>query len=72
MRISTGFIGLNGHGISGYFIINFATSFLEKIMAGIFDHTTSTKEDLFDLAGELTNMITGSAKADLSQKGIFL
>ena len=66
-----GFIGLNGHGITGYFIINFATSFLEKIMAGIFDHSTSTKEDLFDLAGELTNMITGSAKADLSQKGFF-
>ena len=66
-----GFIGLNGHGITGYFIINFATEFLQEIMATIFEHTQSTKADLYDLAGELTNMITGSAKAELSQKGFF-
>lgn len=66
-----GFIGLNGHGISGYFIINFSAAFLKEIMASIFEHVQSTKEELYDLAGELTNMITGSAKADLSKKGFF-
>jgi len=66
-----GFIGLNGHGICGYFIINFSAAFLDKILASIFDHTTSAKEELYDLAGELTNMITGAAKAELSKKGFF-
>lgn len=70
-RDINGFIGLNGHGISGYFIISFSAAFLEEIMASIFEHDTSTQEDLYDLAGELTNMITGSAKADLSQRGFF-
>jgi|GEM_PF-353085 len=66
-----GFIGLNGHGIRGYFIISFSAAFLNRILASIFDHTTTDKEELYDLAGELTNMITGSAKAELSQKGYF-
>lgn len=70
-REISGFIGLNGHGITGYFIINFSSAFLQEIMASIFEHTTSSQEDLYDLAGELTNMITGSAKADLSKKGFF-
>ncbi len=66
-----GFISLNGHGINGYFIINFSASFLKEILAAIFDHSQATKEELYDLAGELTNMITGSAKAELSKKGYF-
>lgn len=66
-----GFIGLNGHGIKGYFIIYFSASFLEEILAGIFEHSQALKEELYDLAGELTNMITGSAKAELSKKGFF-
>lgn len=66
-----GFIGLNGHGISGYFIINFSAAFLQKILTNIFDHAKSSEEELHDLAGELTNMITGSAKAELSKKGFF-
>ena len=71
-RKINGFIGLNGHGISGYFIISFSASFLTKILAGIFeDQFNPSREDLYDLAGEITNMITGSAKAELSQKGFF-
>lgn len=66
-----GFISLNGHGINGYFIINFSTVFLREILAGIFDHSEATQEELYDLAGELTNMVTGSAKAELSKKGYF-
>ncbi|WP_022667604.1 chemotaxis protein CheX [Desulfospira joergensenii] len=66
-----GFIGLNGHGISGYFIINFSSSFLTAIYAEIFDHSKAKKEELYDLAGELTNMITGMAKAELSKQGFF-
>ncbi len=67
-----GFIELNGYGVNGYFIINFSASFLQQILASIFEYqTTATKEELYDLAGELTNMITGSAKAELSKKGFF-
>ncbi|HCY86253.1 MAG TPA: hypothetical protein DHV36_14055 [Desulfobacteraceae bacterium] len=66
-----GFITLNGHGINGYFIINFSTGFLTEILAGIFDHTSASEEEINDLAGELTNMITGSAKAELSKRGYF-
>ena len=67
-----GFIKLNGHGISGYFIIHFSTSFLNKILVTLFNgQTTPSKEEVYDLAGELTNMITGNAKAELSKKGFF-
>jgi chemotaxis protein CheX len=67
-----GFIGLNGHGINGYFGIHFSSLFLNKILVTLFDgHTTATREELYDLAGELTNMITGNAKATLSKKGFF-
>ena len=61
-----GFIKLNGHGISGYFIIHFSRSFLNKILVTLFNsQTTPAKEEVYDLAGELTNMITGNAKAEL-------
>ncbi len=67
-----GFIELDGHGINGYFIIHFSKSFLNKILAILFDgHTNSSQEEAHDLAGELTNMITGNAKAELSKKGFF-
>ncbi len=67
-----GFIELNGHGINGYFIIHFSRAFLNKILAILFDgHTTPSQEEAHDLAGELTNMITGNAKAELSKKGFF-
>ena len=66
-----GFISLNGHGISGYFIINFSQPFLTRILANIFDHVQASLSELLDLAGELTNMISGSAKAELSKRGFF-
>jgi len=67
-----GFIKLNGHGINGYFVIHFSEGFLNKILVTLFDgHTTASQTELFDLAGELTNMITGAAKAELSKKGFF-
>lgn len=67
-----GIIGLNGHGVNGYFIISFSQSFLEKLVAGLFGkHASATMEEINDLAGELTNMITGNAKAQLSRQGFF-
>ncbi|MGD9824140.1 chemotaxis protein CheX [Desulfobacter sp.] len=66
-----GFISLNGHGISGYFIINFSQPFLTHILSTIFDSSQASLNELQDLAGELTNMITGSAKAKLSKRGFF-
>ena len=66
-----GFITLNGHGINGYFIISFTRAFLEDILAALFDGGPVSGEEVDDLAGELTNMISGSAKAQLSEKGFF-
>jgi chemotaxis protein CheX len=67
-----GIIGLNGHDVDGYFIISFSRPFLEKIVTGLFEMTSSASTaELDDLAGELTNMITGSAKAQLSKQGYF-
>lgn len=67
-----GFIGLEGHGISGYFVINFSHIFLQQIFRNLFGpRKISTNEELFDAAGELTNMISGGAKAELSQQGFF-
>ncbi len=65
-------IRLKGHGIDGFFIIHFTRSFLQRIMATLFGQEASPTDDEFsDLAGELTNMISGCAKAALSQKGFF-
>lgn len=65
-------IGLKGHGINGYFIISFSRDFLKKIVAGLFGiNASASMEECNDLAGELTNMITGSAKAQLSKQGFF-
>lgn len=67
-----GFIKLNGHGINGYFIIHFSRNLLNKILDTLFDgQPPPSQEELFDLAGELTNMVTGKAKAELSKKGFF-
>ncbi|HKL00349.1 MAG TPA: chemotaxis protein CheX [Desulfotignum sp.] len=67
-----GVIGLNGHGINGYFIINFSRGVLPKIHGSLFDNENSpSSEEINDLAGELTNMIAGCAKAELSQKKFF-
>ena len=65
-------IGLNGHGIQGYFIISFSHTFLEKVVEGLFGRQTSVSmNEINDLAGELTNMIAGYAKAHLSKQGYF-
>lgn len=67
-----GFIGLNGYGISGYFIIGFPRTFLNNTLEHLFKGQASAEdEELDDLAGELTNMITGSAKGELSKRGFF-
>ncbi|MCP4023318.1 MAG: hypothetical protein GY729_15850 [Desulfobacteraceae bacterium] len=66
------FIGLNGHGVNGYFIINFSQDCLNDIFKALFGEAESANlEELDDIAGELTNMISGGAKAELSEKGFF-
>jgi chemotaxis protein CheX len=67
-----GFIGLNGHGMNGYFTIHFSKPLLSEIIRTLFDgKTIPSLEELYDLVGELTNMISGNAKAELSKKGFF-
>ena len=71
-RDINGFIKLNGHGINGYFIIHFSKNLLNKILNTLFEgQAPPSQEELFDLAGELTNMVTGKAKAELSKNGFF-
>ncbi len=67
-----GYIGLEGHGISGYLMITFSICFLQQIFKTLFGSKKKPSEaDLFDAAGELTNMISGGAKAELSKQGFF-
>ncbi|MFO7753711.1 MAG: chemotaxis protein CheX [Desulfobacteraceae bacterium] len=67
-----GFIGLNGHGINGFFIISFTRTCINEILSNIADAPADESlPNMSDAVGELTNMISGGAKATLSQKGFF-
>lgn len=67
-----GFIGLNGHGIKGFLIISFSRPCINGILSRIGDdEEQNSPQHLTDAVGELTNMISGGAKATLSKKGFF-
>ena len=67
-----GFIGLNGHGINGFLIISFTRACIRGILSQIGDDAGDhSPQQLADAVGELTNMISGGAKATLSKKGFF-
>ncbi len=68
----SGVIGLAGEGVRGFFVVSFTEScilsFMEKMLGETFDRIDA---EVKDAVGEVTNMISGGAKGELSQKGFF-
>lgn len=66
----SGLIGMVGPGIRGSMSLTFDESLALKIMERMVGEThASLNEDVADMVGEITNMICGSAKRDLAEKG---
>ena len=70
----TGIIGLAGKEVKGSFAISFSESCirargLHSNMLG--EEINELSGDIMDAVGELTNMISGGAKAELDERGIF-
>ncbi len=68
----SGIIGLAGEGVRGFFAVSFMSPCIFGIMSNMFGETyDSIDRDVRDAVGEITNMISGGAKAELSNKGHF-
>ncbi|OQY11783.1 MAG: hypothetical protein B6I31_04320 [Desulfobacteraceae bacterium 4572_19] len=67
----SGIIGLDGHGIKGVCVVSFEIPCICYILSKILGEKIVPGQDMNDGVGEITNMISGGAKAELSQKGFF-
>lgn len=67
----TGHIDLKGAGVEGYLAISFSKPAILNITEQMLgEQCTDIDETVIDLVGELTNMITGSAKRIYSELGL--
>jgi chemotaxis protein CheX len=66
----TGLIGLAGEGIEGSFAISFTEACILRIVSNMLgEEITDLDGDIADAVGEITNMISGGARAALDQQG---
>lgn len=66
----TGIIGLAGEGMAGNMVLSFsAPSILGIVSKMLGEQFTELNKDVVDAVGELTNMISGGAKAELYEYG---
>ena len=66
----TGIVGLRGSQAKGSFAITFTEAAILHIYAEMLGETVKEVNDsVIDCVGEITNMITGGAKAILAEKG---
>ncbi|MBY4677135.1 chemotaxis protein CheX [Marinobacterium arenosum] len=66
----TGIIGMTGSRVKGSVAISFTTSVILSITERILGEKQSTiNSTVIDMVGELTNMVTGGAKKQLSEIG---
>jgi len=66
----TGLIGLIGEGVEGTMAISFHESCILRIVSNMLgEEVTDLNHEIEDAVGELTNMISGAARADLETKG---
>ena len=65
----TGIIGLTSEKIRGYMILSFEANCILQIVANMLmeDPKKTIDADIIDAVGELTSMISGGAKAQLSK-----
>ena len=69
----TGLIGLVGGGKKGSFAVSFEENCIKKIVSNLLgEEVTKMDGDVLDAVGEVTNMISGGARAKLSEIGIDL
>lgn len=67
----TGLIGLAGSGKKGSFAVSFKESCIKKIVSNMLgEEVAELNGDVLDAVGELTNMISGGARATLAELGI--
>ena len=66
----SGIIGMVGPQVKGSFSISFeenlACEIMHKMLGELPD---SVDEEVFDMVGEITNMVTGGAKKELAERG---
>ena len=68
--VVTGVIGMAGDDMSGNMVISFdEKSILAIVSKMLMEEFKELNKDVLDAVGELTNMISGGAKKDLSEKG---
>jgi chemotaxis protein CheX len=66
----SGLIGMVGDDIKGSLSITFETSIALKVMQNMLgEHLEAVNDDVADMVGEVTNMICGGAKNELSKLG---
>lgn len=65
----TGIIGMSSDNIAGSMIVSFTEKCILKVVANMLMEEPKTKidDEVVDAVGELTNMICGGAKAQLSK-----
>jgi chemotaxis protein CheX len=65
----TGIIGLLGEGVEGTMAISFAESCILRVVSNMLgEEITDLNNEIEDAVGELTNMISGAARAELETK----
>jgi chemotaxis protein CheX len=66
----TGIIGLAGKEAKGSFAVSFSRGCIEKIVSNMLgEDVQDLEQDIIDAVGEITNMISGGARAELENKG---
>lgn len=66
----TGMVGLAGDSAKGSFAVCFSQACIEQIVRGMLgDEIEDLEQDIKDAVGEISNMISGGARAELEQKG---
>ncbi len=64
----TGIIGLAGEGVRGAFAIGFDRACILHIVSGMLgEEVTELDDDIRDAVGELSNMVSGAARATLDE-----
>jgi chemotaxis protein CheX len=67
----TGIIGIASKGLSGNLVLSFEEPCILAIVNNMIGEKHQTiNEEIVDAVGELTNMISGGAKAALSEQGL--
>lgn len=68
--VVTGLIGMASDGVSGNMVISFEDKCIFAILKNmLMEEFTTVDQAVVDAVGEITNMISGGAKKDLSEMG---